>query len=308
MSLRVCILETDVLRPELVDQYQGYGQMFQRLFSQQPIAAEFTVYNVMNGDYPADDQAFDAYLVTGSKADSFGTDPWIQTLKTYLLNRYERGDKLLGICFGHQLLALLLGGKSERASQGWGVGIHNYQMAAKAPWISPVVEELTLLISHQDQVTALPENATVIASSDFCPFAAYHINDQVLCFQGHPEFIHDYSRALLDIRQQNLGEKIYSSGVASDVSEGSTKTKDVLVEAPRENALACLLAEADGKFGGGENPDEGGGKSVDIVHRVDQAIDTICDEVGLTADVIGDDDGTTSVHYFVDDQAPGFVA
>jgi GMP synthase-like glutamine amidotransferase len=62
--------------------------------------------------------------------------------------------------------------------------------------MNPVREELTLLISHQDQVTSLPENATVIASSDFCPFAAYHINDQVLCFQGHPEFIHDYSRAL----------------------------------------------------------------------------------------------------------------
>ena len=215
MSLRVCILETDILRPELVDQYQGYGQMFQRLFSQQPIAAEFVVYNVMEGHYPADSEVFDAYLVTGSKADSFATDPWIETLKAYLLNRYERGDKLLGICFGHQLLALLLGGKSERASQGWGVGTHNYQLAAKAPWMSPVVEVLTLLISHQDQVTALPENATVIASSDFCPFAAYHINDQVLCFQGHPEFIHDYSRALLDIRQLNLGEQIYQQGVAS---------------------------------------------------------------------------------------------
>lgn len=215
MSLRVCILETDILRPELVDQYQGCGQMFQRLFSQQPIAAEFVVYNVMEGHYPADSEVFDAYLVTGSKADSFATDPWIETLKAYLLNRYERGDKLLGICFGHQLLALLLGGKSERASQGWGVGTHNYQLAAKAPWMSPVVEELTLLISHQDQVTALPENATVIASSDFCPFAAYHINDQVLCFQGHPEFIHDYSRALLDIRQLNLGEQIYQQGVAS---------------------------------------------------------------------------------------------
>ena len=187
----------------------------QRLFSQQPIAAEFVVYNVMEGHYPADSEVFDAYLVTGSKADSFATDPWIETLKAYLLNRYERGDKLLGICFGHQLLALLLGGKSERASQGWGVGTHNYQLAAKAPWMSPVVEELTLLISHQDQVTALPENATVIASSDFCPFAAYHINDQVLCFQGHPEFIHDYSRALLDIRQLNLGEQIYQQGVAS---------------------------------------------------------------------------------------------
>lgn len=52
MSLRICILETDVLRPELTAQYQGYGRMFEQLFSRQPVAAEFQVYNVMNGDYP----------------------------------------------------------------------------------------------------------------------------------------------------------------------------------------------------------------------------------------------------------------
>ncbi|MDN7141118.1 amidotransferase [Pseudomonas sp. JQ170] len=224
MSLRICILETDVLRPELVDQYQGYGRMFEQLFTRQPIAAEFRVYNVLNGEYPDDDQVFDAYLVTGSKADSFGDDPWIEKLKTFLLDRYQRGDKLLGVCFGHQLLALLLGGKSERATQGWGVGIHRYVMNAKAPWMSPQVEELTLLISHQDQVTRLPENATVIASSDFCPNAAYHIGDQVLCFQGHPEFIHDYSRALLELRQDNLGQEVYRKGIDSLAHEhqGST--------------------------------------------------------------------------------------
>ncbi|CAM3888329.1 MULTISPECIES: amidotransferase [Pseudomonas] len=224
MSLRICILETDVLRPELVEQYQGYGRMFEQLFSRQPIAAEFRVYNVLNDEYPDDDQVFDAYLVTGSKADSFGDDPWIQKLKTFLLERYQRGDKLLGVCFGHQLLALLLGGKSERAHQGWGVGTHRYVMNAKAPWMSPQVEELTLLISHQDQVTRLPENATVIASSDFCPNAAYHIGDQVLCFQGHPEFIHDYSRALLELRQHNLGQEVYRKGIDSLAHEhqGST--------------------------------------------------------------------------------------
>lgn len=215
MPLQICILETDVLRPELVDQYDSYGRMFEQLFARQPIAAEFKVYNVMEGHYPPDSERYDAYLVTGSKADSFGSDAWIQTLKIYLLERYSRGDKLLGVCFGHQLLALLLGGKAERAVQGWGVGIHQYRMASKPTWMSPDLEDLTLLISHQDQVTKLPNNATLLASSEFCPIASYCIGDQVLCFQGHPEFVHDYSRALLDLRQQHIGEPAYSKGIDS---------------------------------------------------------------------------------------------
>jgi GMP synthase-like glutamine amidotransferase len=215
MTLNICILETDVLRPELVEQYHGYGRMFETLFAHQPIPAQFTVFNVMNGEYPPVDARYDAYLVTGSKADSFANDPWIETLKAFLLKRYQRGDKLLGICFGHQLLALLLGGKAERATQGWGVGTHEYTLANRAAWMTPEIETLTLLISHQDQVTALPQDASVVASSEFCPFAAYQIGNQVLCFQGHPEFIHDYSRALLDIRQQHLGEPIYNRAIAS---------------------------------------------------------------------------------------------
>ena len=215
MPLRICILETDVLRPEFVDRYEGYGRMFVELFTRQPIAAEFVIHNVMAGDYPDADESFDAYLVTGSKADSFGPDPWIQTLKMFLLERYQRGDKLLGVCFGHQLLALLLGGHTERAVQGWGVGLHDYSVQQDADWMVPKADALTLLISHQDQVTSLPPDATVVASSAFCPFAAYRIGDQVLCFQGHPEFIHDYSRALLELRQEHLGPAIYGKGVAS---------------------------------------------------------------------------------------------
>ena len=66
MPLQICILETDVLRPELVDQYDSYGRMFEQLFARQPIAAQFKVYNVMEGNYPPDSERYDAYLVTGS--------------------------------------------------------------------------------------------------------------------------------------------------------------------------------------------------------------------------------------------------
>jgi GMP synthase-like glutamine amidotransferase len=215
MTLRICILETDNIHPDLVEQFQGYGRMFQRLFAQQPIASEFEVFNVVAGEYPDDQQHYDAYLVTGSKADSFGSDPWIETLRVYLLKRYTLGDKLLGVCFGHQLLASLLGGKTERATQGWGIGVHHYQLGKQPEWMQPNAESLAMLVFHQDQVTVPPTNATILASSEFCPVGAYSIGEQVLCFQGHPEFDHQYSRSVLDIRQDKFAKHVYERGIDS---------------------------------------------------------------------------------------------
>lgn len=215
MSLHICVLEADVIHPGLVERYKGYGEMFRQLLARQPLDVEVSVYNVMQGQYPQDDRRFDAYLISGSKADSFSSEPWVERLKTYVLKLYQRGEKLLGICFGHQLLALVLGGDVRRASKGWGVGVHRYRLLEKPQWMSPRLDELSLLISHQDQVTRLPANATLIASSDFCPFAVYQVGDRVLCFQGHPEFVPEYSRALLDNRRQALGEEVYQQAVAT---------------------------------------------------------------------------------------------
>ena len=215
MPLRICILQTDILRPELIEQYHSYGQMFAQLFAQQPLAVAVEIYNVIEGHYPPAEQHFAAYLVTGSKSDSFGPDPWIQTLKQYLMKRYQNGDKLLGVCFGHQLLAILLGGTTERSEKGWGLGVHHYQMTETKSWMTPQVSDLKMLAVHQDQVTRLPENATLLASSEFCPYAAYSVGDQVLCFQGHPEFMHDFSKAVLDLRRPVFGETLYQRSVDS---------------------------------------------------------------------------------------------
>jgi GMP synthase-like glutamine amidotransferase len=215
MSMRICILETDILRPQLIEQYHGYGRMFRQLFEKQSLAAQFDVFNVVEGCYPEAEQAYDAYLITGSKADSFGSEPWIVTLREYLLSRYQSGDRLLGICFGHQLLALMLGGKTERAAQGWGIGVNSYQLLEQPEWMSPSLASLDMLVFHQDQVTELPANATLLASSAFCPNAVYRIGDQVLCFQAHPEFVDDYELALLNLRREFLGEARYQQALAS---------------------------------------------------------------------------------------------
>lgn len=201
MTLQIGILEADDLHPALEDEFVSYGQMFKQLFTGQGIDVACQIFNVVAGQYPDSGQHFDAYLVTGSKADSFANDPWIVTLREYLAERYEKGDVLLGVCFGHQILALVLGGTTQRSAKGWGIGMHRYRLAHKPAWLTQAEDEFQLLISHRDQVTVLPEQATLLASSEFCENAGFVVGQQVLCFQGHPEFTHEFSRGLLRLRE-----------------------------------------------------------------------------------------------------------
>ncbi|MHA7878725.1 MAG: glutamine amidotransferase-related protein [Saccharospirillum sp.] len=201
--MKLAILETDVLRPALRAEYQGYGRMFQDLFNQAGADWDMPVYRVIDGHYPADINDCDAFLITGSQHDAFGDTDWIARLRDYVATLYDAGKPILGICFGHQLVAHALGGQAGRADQGWGMGVMTYQCQSRPPFIDSA-EPVSLLVSHRDQVLHLPAGAKVLLESDFCRFAAYYIGDQVLCFQGHPEFTKPYARALLSYRQAEL--------------------------------------------------------------------------------------------------------
>lgn len=74
---------------------------------------------------------------------------------------------------------------------------------------------LDILVSHQDQVVAVPDNARVLAGSEFCENAVCQIGDHILTFQGHPEFVPEYSRELMSIRRNRIGEEAYAAGMAS---------------------------------------------------------------------------------------------
>src|SRR5690606_8292453 len=141
MPLHLCILETDDLHPDLLDPFTGYGQMFTALFSNQATEVQCSVFNVLHGQYPAQGSQYDAYVVTGSKADAFADEPWIVTLRAFLLARYQAGDKLLGICFGHQLLAHTLGGQVGRSDKGWGIGVHRYKLPRHYAWMQRPLDQ-----------------------------------------------------------------------------------------------------------------------------------------------------------------------
>lgn len=114
---------------------------------------------------------------------------------------------IVGICFGHQVIAEALGGEAGKYPGGWGVGAHTYTLQSVPDWMpngdSVLFENY---VSHQDQVTALPEHATLLASSPFCHNAMFSIDDQILAMQCHPEMPSAYVRDLYDARRCRIGD------------------------------------------------------------------------------------------------------
>jgi GMP synthase-like glutamine amidotransferase len=209
--MKLCILENDILDGELAQAYDGFASMFFRLFKQAGVDWDITVFNTMRGEYPAAFDAFDAVLLTGSRSDSFSDEPWVVELRRVVTGLLQQGKKMVGVCFGHQLIALCLGAPVGRAPQGWGVGRMTYDWHRPDLPHSEDRTHISLLASHQDQVFALPPGATLVASNEFCPVASFTVGNEVFCIQPHPEFSEDVSAYLLDKRRGLLGEDMYTA-------------------------------------------------------------------------------------------------
>lgn len=213
--MKIGILKTDVVREKWVPEFGEYPDMFEQLLSECDPSLEFAVYDSQQCEYPDDIDAVDAYLITGSRDSVYEDKAWIHRLMDFVRELHRRRKPLVGICFGHQIVAQAIGGRTEKADVGWGVGLHRYRFHSVPEWFDDGDPEFAALVSHQDQVTENAEGAECLASSDFCPNAVCQIGRHILTFQGHPEFVNAYSRAIMDYRREMVGEAVYQSGVAS---------------------------------------------------------------------------------------------
>ena len=228
------LLETDTLYDDLIPDYGSYGQMFARFFDgldgDPNNKLKYRYYQVQQGELPKDIAECDAYLITGSKAGVYDAIPWITSLQSWITDFHRQRAKLIGICFGHQILAHSLGGQAAKSGKGWGIGVHTTTLLVGDSQIDNRVTSkgnhydndfikkgspLRLLYSHQDQVLKLPTEAQLLAGSDFCQYAAFKIGERVLSFQGHPEFTPRYLQRLLGRRRSVIGEKVFSDAMAS---------------------------------------------------------------------------------------------
>jgi len=197
--MKLAILETGRPPGDLVRRFGDYSAMMTRM-----LGGEFEIdtFGVAAGEFPADPSDYEAYLVTGSPAGVYDPLPWIEPLKQFLRDAGDR--KLVGICFGHQIMAEAFGGHVEKSDKGWGIGLQHYEIDRVEPWMDEMAS-IDVPASHQDQVVAQPPHTKVIASSPFTPFAALAWTDRpAISVQFHPEFDLDYAKALIEARREKM--------------------------------------------------------------------------------------------------------
>ncbi|MEM9839475.1 MAG: type 1 glutamine amidotransferase [Pseudomonadota bacterium] len=202
--MRLLIAETGRPPAEIAGDWPSYATMFETMF--RGASARFTceTITVMEGASVPEPQRGDALLVTGSPKGVYEGDDFIAPLEEAVRHYANTGAPVVGICFGHQLIARAFGARVEKADAGWGVGVHTYEVVGDAPW-GEGPSRFACAVSHQDQVLSLPEGFRRVAASAFTPFGALaHETLPVLSFQMHPEFDHDFASALMDIRSDRI--------------------------------------------------------------------------------------------------------
>ncbi|GLQ05829.1 glutamine amidotransferase-related protein [Sneathiella chinensis] len=205
--ITVGILQTGIVGGQLAADYGEYPDMFKEMFADEPFVYED--FSVVNGEFPTSTDQCDAWIITGSKHGAYEDHDWIPPLEEFVRQLVAEKRPTIGICFGHQIMAQALGGKVEKHSNGWGIGVHAYRHPTTG-------EETRLLAFHQDQVTECPAGADVIMTSDFCRYAGLQYSDACITLQPHPEHSAAFAHDLLqDRRGRKIAEELVDDALTT---------------------------------------------------------------------------------------------
>jgi GMP synthase-like glutamine amidotransferase len=211
---RITIIETGVVNERYRARYGSYPQMFQRMIRAENASIDFDVVSIPGGDPFPDPKSLQAILITGSSAGVYDELDWIAPLEDFVRASYAKQIPMVGVCFGHQLMAQALGGIVRKSEKGWGIGRHVYDIAPG----NGVIEgaRIAIAASHQDQVIEPPQGARTILSSSFTEHAGLlYGNGAALSVQPHPEFETGYAHVCCELREGKAPDALVAQAKAS---------------------------------------------------------------------------------------------
>ena len=170
-----------------------------------PLGIELVRYDLDEGRFPDDVHECAGWLCSPSRLSAYDPVDWVHDAEELLRRVIAAEAPYVGICFGHQLLAQALGGRVERSSYGWGVGVRDYRVVARRRWMTPAADTFSLIGSHQDQVVQLPSDAALLFESDYCPLGGFCVGERAWTVQVHPEFVAPLADHLLAGRTELIG-------------------------------------------------------------------------------------------------------
>ncbi|MFT4717466.1 MAG: GMP synthase-like glutamine amidotransferase [Paracoccaceae bacterium] len=187
--MKIGILQTGHSPDTMVDEFGDYGDLFVQLLDGQGLS--FEIFSVVDSVFPGSITDAEGWLITGSRYGAYEDHDWIPPLEDFLRAAFKAEIPIVGICFGHQILAQALGGKVAKYDGGWTVGPTEYQMNGSKTMLNAW---------HQDQVIERPTGAKVIGTAAHCENAMLAYGDTALTIQAHPEISNSFVKGLVDGR------------------------------------------------------------------------------------------------------------
>ncbi|KAJ5747283.1 uncharacterized protein N7511_008979 [Penicillium nucicola] len=213
--LRIAVLECDTPLDPINRQYNGYGGVFRTLLTtsakalNQPeklnpeTGLEITAWDIVNGNKYPDLEDVDAVLLTGSKHNSFEDIPWMNHLVQFTQKVLAQDRvRLLGICFGHQIVGRALGTKVGRSDAGWEIAVCDIDLTAEGRKLFGR-DKICIQQMHQDVVFEYPPNVIALGSSPRCAVQGMYAPRRFITVQGHPEFTGDIVTTIVGSRAES---------------------------------------------------------------------------------------------------------
>ena len=200
--MKIGIIECGPVPEALRNTYISYPAMFSAQLAPLLPSATFETVSVVHGEDLPGPEVRDAWLLTGSRHGVYDDLPWIAPLKDFIRAVAAQRRPMVGVRFGHQIIAEAMGGRVQKAEIGWRVGLETYETRFNGAACSVAMPAF-----HQDQVIVQPPGSQVLAQSDACPYAALRYSDApILSVQYHPEFSRPYLADLIDVLAKHDAE------------------------------------------------------------------------------------------------------